>query len=42
MCPGFDEEALRVVNLMQNWKPGILKEEKVRALVTIPVGFYIK
>ncbi len=37
----IDNEALRVVKLMDKWKPGELKGQKVNTKVTIPVHFYI-
>ena len=36
-----DKEALRVVSLLEKWKPGVLNGEKVNTKVTIPVHFYI-
>ncbi len=34
-----DKEAIRIVNNMPKWSPGILKGKKVRTKTTIPVNF---
>jgi len=39
---GCDEEAVRVVSLMPNWKPGIHNGENVRVSTTIPFSFQMK
>ena len=36
---GCDEEALRVVNAMPKWKPGLMKGKPVRVNYMIPVNF---
>lgn len=36
-----DEEALRVVNMMPNWNPGIEKGKKVSVMFQIPVKFQL-
>ncbi|QQS30334.1 MAG: energy transducer TonB [Sphingobacteriales bacterium] len=36
---GIDEEALRVVNLMPKWKPGMQRGKKVRVAYTLPFKF---
>ncbi len=36
---GCDEEAIRVVSLMPNWKPGMKEGKKVRVSTTIPFTF---
>lgn len=41
-CDGFNEEALRVVNLMNKWKPGIKNGQFVRVQLTVPVKFKIE
>jgi TonB family protein len=38
---GFDEEALRVVKAMPNWKPGKQNGKPVRVLFTLPIVFKI-
>jgi TonB family protein len=38
----LDEEAVRLVSLMPNWKPGKDKGEPVSVLYTIPVMFKLK
>ena len=37
--PLLDEEAVRVIELMPNWKPGMQKGEPVRVRYTVPVVF---
>ena len=37
--PLLDDEALRVVNSMPNWIPGMVNGEKVRVKYTVPVTF---
>lgn len=39
---GFDEEALRVVKAMPNWKPGKQNRKPVRVRYTLPVSFKLK
>ncbi|GAB3538195.1 hypothetical protein GCM10027443_32640 [Pontibacter brevis] len=39
LCPKFDEEAMRVINLMNEWKPGRLNGDAVRTVVVLPVRF---
>ena len=41
LCPGFDEEALRVVNNMPDWTPGIKSGEPVRTVTIIPIIFVL-
>jgi TonB family protein len=36
---GCDEEAVRIVNAMPKWKPGMQKGEPVRVLCSLPVAF---
>lgn len=36
---GCDEEALRVVNAMPNWKPGLMEGKPVRVNYILPVNF---
>ncbi len=39
---GCDEEALRVINLMPNWRPGKQSGRPVRVRFTIPIAFQIE
>ena len=39
---GCDEEALRVVQSMPNWKPGMVKGEAVRVNYNIPITFQLQ
>jgi len=39
---GCDEEALRVVNLMPNWKPGKQSGRPVRVRFTLPIAFQLE
>jgi len=38
----LDDEAVRIINLMPNWKPGKDKGEPVSVLYTIPIVFKLK
>lgn len=40
-CPECDQEALRVVKLMQNWKPGKINGKAVKSTYLVPVRFYV-
>ncbi len=40
--PALDAEAIRMVQAMPNWKPGIHKGEKVRVKYTLPINFRLK
>ena len=42
ICPGFGEEALRVVKLMPKWKPGRQRGNPVRVQFILPVDFKLK
>ena len=37
--PSFDKEALRVVNLLEDWIPGEIKGKKVAVRFTLPIVF---
>lgn len=37
--PDLDKEALRVVNSMPKWKPGMQRDKAVRVKFTIPISF---
>lgn len=39
--PTFNEEALRVLEYMPKWEPGLLNGEPVRTWCTVPVNFYL-
>ena len=39
--PDLDREALRVVNSMPKWKPGMQRDKTVRVKFTIPITFRI-
>lgn len=39
---GCDEEAVRVLESMPNWKPGVLNDKDVNTLYTIPIAFKIQ
>ena len=40
--PALDEEAMRVISKMPNWKPGAVEGEPVSVRVTLPVSFILK
>ena len=42
VSPELDAEALRVINAMPNWKPGMQKGEPVNVKFTIPVTFKLQ
>jgi TonB family protein len=42
LCDEFDEEAMKVIDLMKVWQPGKINKRPVRTLVTIPVTFNLK
>jgi protein TonB len=39
ISPGLDKEALRVVNLLPKFKPGIMAGKAVKVFYTLPVNF---
>jgi protein TonB len=39
---GLEEEAIRVVNSMSNWTPGMIKGNKVKAWYTLPITFRLE
>ncbi len=39
---GCDEEAMRVVKLMPNWKPGLQRGKPVRVQFNLPIRFILK
>jgi protein TonB len=39
---GLDEEAIRVVSSMPNWKPGMVQGKPVKSKVTLPITFKIE
>lgn len=36
---GFDDEAIRIVNQMPDWKPGTVKGKPVKTRLTLPITF---
>ncbi len=40
--PSLDNEALRVLKIMPNWKPGKIEGKPVRVLYYVPVTFALK
>lgn len=42
VCPELDEEAMRVVGLMPEWKPGFLYGKKIAMRYSIPVEFRLQ
>jgi protein TonB len=41
-CPECDREAVRVVNLMPQWKPGSLKGKNVSTYFDLPINFQLQ
>ncbi|HPZ74951.1 MAG: energy transducer TonB [Bacteroidales bacterium] len=41
-CRGFNEEALRLVRLMPNWKPAEIGGKPVKSYTVIPISFVIR
>ena len=39
--PLLDREALRVIRMMPNWKPGVQNNQPCRTMVAVPVVFRI-
>jgi protein TonB len=39
---GLEDEAIRVVNGMSNWTPGMIKGKKVKAWYTLPITFRLE
>jgi len=39
ICPSLDEEALRVINSLPLWKPGMQNGKKVNVSYTVPINF---
>ncbi len=40
--PSLDQEALRVVNNLPNWKPGVQRGEPVNVSFTVPINFTLQ
>jgi protein TonB len=40
-CPECDEEAIRVVKMMPNWRPGKVNNKKVNSYFSLPISFTI-
>lgn len=41
LCPGFDENAMDVIDLMRKWKPGLKDGYPVRTQLTFPISFVL-
>ncbi len=41
-CKGFNEEALRLVGLMPNWRPAEIKGKPVKSYAVIPISFILR
>ncbi len=41
LCPGFDENAMHVIDLMKNWNPGMKDGKRVRTKLTVPVRWIL-
>nr|WP_320000138.1 energy transducer TonB [uncultured Draconibacterium sp.] len=41
LCDGFNEEAMRIIDMMKNWKPGLINGVPVRTKIAVPVIFLI-
>ena len=41
-CEEFSREAIRVVEMMPKWKPGVLKGKKVRVKYVLPITFRLQ
>ncbi len=41
-CRGFNEEALRLVRLMPNWKPAEINGKPVKSYTVIPISFILR
>jgi TonB family protein len=42
VSPLLDEEAVRVVKAMPNWKPGTYHDQKVKVYLALPIIFELK
>lgn len=42
VCKEYDEEAMKVVDMMTNWKPGLINKVPVRTQLLIPINMSIK
>jgi hypothetical protein len=40
-CKEYDIEAIRLINSMPNWEPGVLNSQKVRMYYVLPVRFMV-
>ena len=41
-CRGFNEEALRLIGLMPNWKPAEINGKPVKSYTVIPISFILR
>jgi hypothetical protein len=39
LCDGYDEEAMKVIDMMTKWKPGLIKGTPVRTKLTLPLRY---
>lgn len=39
LCEGYDEEAMRVIDMMTKWKPGLIKGVPVRTKMALPLRY---
>lgn len=39
LCEGYDEEAMKVIDMMTKWKPGLIKGVPVRTKLTFPLRY---
>ncbi len=39
LCDSFDEEAMKVIDLMTKWKPGFINDKSVRTKMTLPLRY---
>ncbi len=39
LCEGYDEEAIKVIDLMTKWKPGLIEGIPVRTKLTLPLKY---
>ncbi len=39
LCDSYDKETMKVIDLMTDWKPGLIKGIPVRTQITLPVKY---
>ena len=42
LCEGYDEEAMKVIDMMTKWKPGLIKGVPVRTKMILPLRYKYK